>query len=96
MTDQIPLKRRDATSLGQFEPGDRIALNYLGLSQGYIDGLVIEWLSVNSLRVSSGAAFVPSVGGVVILAAAATLSGLSLTANTWYHAYLTLQVELRL
>lgn len=89
MTDQIPLKRRDATSLGQFEPGDRIALNYLGLSQGYIDGLVIEWLSANSLRVSSGAAFVPSANSVVALPAAATLSGLSLTANTWYHVYLT-------
>lgn len=56
--------------------------------KGYIDGLKLEWVSANSLRVTSGSAYIPSLNAVVELSAAVTKSSLSLTASTWYHVYL--------
>lgn len=56
--------------------------------RGYIDGLSMEWVSGTSLRVTSGAAFIPGRGSALELPSAVTKSGLSLAANTWYHVYL--------
>lgn len=59
-------------------------------SQGYIDGLQLVWGSATSLSVASGRAYIPSLGRTLELPATYTLSGLALTASTWYHAYLYL------
>ncbi len=88
MTDAIPVKRRDATSLGEFESADRAPMRFLQLPKGYIDGLKMEWVSGTSLRVTSGAAYVVSLNRVMEVPAAITKAGLSLAASTWYHVYL--------
>lgn len=56
----------------------------------YISGLKMVWNSANSLSVTSGAAYISSLGRVVRLGAPANLAGLVLTASTWYHLYLYL------
>lgn len=60
----------------------------VSVSQGYIEGLRLEWVSATSIRVNSGAAYVPGPASAVELGTAVTKSGLSLAANTWYHVYL--------
>lgn len=54
----------------------------------YIDGLRMEWVSGTSLRVTGGAAYVPGLNGILGVESPITKSGLSLSANTWYHLYL--------
>lgn len=56
--------------------------------RGYIDGLRMEWVSSTSLRVTGGAAYVPGLQGILGVESPITKSGLSLSANTWYHLYL--------
>lgn len=56
--------------------------------RGYIDGLRMEWVSGTSLRVTGGAAYVPGLNGIIGVESPITKSGLSLSANTWYHLYL--------
>jgi len=56
--------------------------------RGYIDGLRMEWVSGTSLRVTGGAAYVPGLHGILGVESPITKSGLSLSANTWYHLYL--------
>lgn len=58
--------------------------------KGFIDGLFMEWVSSNSLRVTGGAAYIPSLDTVVEVASAITKSALTLAANSWYHIYLYL------
>lgn len=58
------------------------------LSQGYIDGLQIQWVSGTAVTVSSGTAYVPGLGKYLQSNTAIALSGLALTASTWYHLYL--------
>lgn len=60
------------------------------LPPDYISGLKMVWNSANSLSVTSGAAYISSLGRVVRLGATANLAGLVLTASTWYHLYLYL------
>lgn len=55
---------------------------------GYIDGLRMEWVSGTSLRVTGGAAYVPGLNGILGVESPISKSGLSLSANTWYHVYL--------
>jgi len=88
MSDAIPVKHRDATSLGEFAPTDRVPMQFLQIPKGYIDGLRMEWVSGTQIRVSSGAAYVPGVNQVAELATPITLTP-ALAANTWYHLYLT-------
>lgn len=57
---------------------------------GYIDGLKMVWVSGTALTVTSGAAYIPSLGRVVRASADIAKTGLSLAANTWYHVYLWL------
>src|SRR6185503_5347718 len=56
--------------------------------KGYIDGLKMEWISGTQIRVTTGAAYVPGPKRIAELATAVTLTP-SLSANTWYHLYLT-------
>jgi len=59
-----------------------------GVSPGYIDGLNPIWNSANSISVDSGTAYIPGSTKALRVSAFLTLSGLSLTANTWYYLYL--------
>ena len=68
--------------------GDKSAPNGAFIPQGYIDGLKMQWVSATALTVSSGAAYVLSLGRVIRANAAIALTGLVLTPITWYHVYL--------
>jgi hypothetical protein len=59
----------------------------LGVGLGYIEGLRVIYNNANSISVTSGMARIES-GALIKGAATLTLSGLTLTANTWYHLYL--------
>lgn len=63
-------------------------INGLIIPQGYIDGLQMVWNSATSISVTSGTAYIPSLGNVLQSNATLTLSGLVLTTSTWYHIYL--------
>lgn len=54
----------------------------------FIEGLKIVYESAASITVEAGNAYIPGEGGVIELEADTTLSGLALTANTWYSVYL--------
>ncbi|TPG08328.1 hypothetical protein EAH88_11905 [Rhodanobacter glycinis] len=54
---------------------------------GYIDGAKMVWNSGTSLSLTSGAMYIQSLAKVVQFPSLLTLSGLSLTASTWYHLY---------
>jgi hypothetical protein len=60
------------------------------MPSGYIDGLTLQWVSANALTVTSGAAYIPSLGRVLRVSASIAKAGLALTASTWYHVYLWL------
>ena len=55
---------------------------------GYIDGLQMQWVSATAVTVSSGRAYIPSLGYYLDAPNAIALTGLVLTASTWYHLYL--------
>lgn len=55
---------------------------------GYIDGLKMVWVSGTALTVTTGSAYIPSLGKVLRATSDIAKTGLSLTASTWYHAYL--------
>lgn len=59
----------------------------VALPNGYIDGLVLSWNSATSISVSSGNAFIPN-GTFINVSSTLTISGLSLSASTFYHVYL--------
>lgn len=68
----------------------RLAEQAVVIPPGYIDGLNLVWNSGTSISVTSGSAYIEGAGAVVNVPAVLTLSGLSLTASTWYHVYLYL------
>ncbi len=68
----------------------RFAEQAVVIPPGYIDGLNLVWNSDTSISVTSGSAYIEGAAAVVNMPAALTLSGLSLTASTWYHVYLYL------
>lgn len=59
-----------------------------GVSSGYIEGLIPQWNSSNSITVMPGAAYIPGQSKTLNVTSALTLSGLSLAASTWYYLYL--------
>ncbi len=59
-----------------------------GVGVTNISGLIISWNSGTSISVSAGSAYIPSLAGPVVVDTPLTLSGLTLTAATWYHVYL--------
>ena len=69
-------------------PGDKNAPNGAFLPPGYIDGLKMQWVGPQAITVTSGAAYVPSLGRVIRVPNAIALAGLVLAASTWYHLYL--------
>lgn len=68
--------------------GDKSAPNGAFLPPGYIEGLKMQWVSGTAITITSGAAYIPSLGRVVRSAAAIAKTALVLTASTWYHVYL--------
>lgn len=52
----------------------------------FIEGLEIEWLSANSIRVKNGAVYIPT-SGVADIDTDLDLTGLTLTGSTWYYLY---------
>lgn len=60
-----------------------------GTSPGYIDGLLPTWVTTTSITISSGSAYVPSLGKVLTVANPITLTGQSgLTPDAFYYFYL--------
>ncbi|MDI3399671.1 hypothetical protein QLG12_15765 [Pseudomonas sp. V88_4] len=59
-----------------------------GVGKEYIEGLRMKWVSANSISVTTGIASIPSGGAPLIVPAAITVSGLTLSASTMYHVYL--------
>jgi len=60
-----------------------------GTSPGYIDGLLPTWLTTTSITISSGSAYVPSLGKVLTVSSPITLTGQSgLTPDAFYYFYL--------
>lgn len=57
---------------------------------GYIDGLILKYVGTNALTVTTGSAYIPSVGANVNLTADFAFVGMTLSASTWYHLYLFL------
>lgn len=55
-----------------------------------ISGLKLIWNSATSISVDKGSAYIPGSSSLVQVAATITKSSLSLSNNTWYHAYLYL------
>jgi hypothetical protein len=70
--------------------GDKNAPNGAFLPQGHIVGLKMVWVSGTAITVTSGAAYIQSLGRTVRADAAIAKAGLALTASTWYHVYLYL------
>lgn len=60
----------------------------LNVTQDYIGGLKMVWNSATSISVTTGSAYIASLGRLCLVNSTLTLSSLSLTASTWYHLYL--------
>lgn len=58
--------------------------------KGHIQGLRMEFVAVDSVRVTSGSAWIESLGYAVSVPSTITKSSLSLDPTTWYHVYLFL------
>ena len=54
----------------------------------FLEGFRIAYVSANSVAIGPGAAVIPSTGLIEYTASGFTLSGLSLSASTFYHLYL--------
>lgn len=57
---------------------------------GYIDGCQMQWVSNTALTLSTGTAYIPSVGANVNVTSAIAKVGIVLTASAFYHVYLFL------
>lgn len=55
---------------------------------GYIDGNRMIYVGPNAITVTSGAAYIPSLGKVLRATSDIAKTGLTLSASTWYHVYL--------
>ncbi|WP_447789532.1 hypothetical protein [Pseudomonas farris] len=66
----------------------RAAIGAVNPGIGYIDGLIPLWNSATSISISAGSAYIPGLSNILVSSFTLTLSGLSLSANTWYYVYL--------
>jgi hypothetical protein len=55
--------------------------------KGFITGLGLEWVSASSIKVKTGAAVMPG-GGLTVVGADITKTGVSLGVSVWGHVYL--------
>lgn len=65
-----------------------LAVSLGGTGKSFIEGLYMTRNSTSSITLSEGSAYIPGLGAAIELSAPITLSGLTLTGNTWYHMYL--------
>ncbi|WP_126946679.1 hypothetical protein [Xanthomonas sp. BRIP62409] len=91
MADEIPLAYDKTTAgtpvgLKEVAPGNQLGNQWLAMPPGYIDGLILEWVSGSSIRITSGACSIPAVA-TLTFASAVTKSGIALGASTWGHIY---------
>lgn len=91
MAEEIPLAYDKTTGgspvgLKEVPPGNQLANQWLAMPPGYINGMIIEWVSASSIRVTSGVCAIPGVA-TLTFAAAVTKAGISLGASTWGHIY---------
>lgn len=56
--------------------------------KGHILGLQTQWVSGTAITVSTGSAYIESLGYAVAVSSSIAKSGLALSASTWYHLYL--------
>jgi hypothetical protein len=56
--------------------------------EGQITGLIPEWVSATSIKLGTGSAYIPGITTSIKVVTPITLSGLTLTAATWYYLYL--------
>jgi hypothetical protein len=75
-------------SASNFLRGDRSWAPGPYLSTSHKEGLLLEYLTDNSLQVTPGSAYVPSLGGVLEVPAPLSLSSLVMAVNTWFYVYL--------
>lgn len=92
ISDYVAAAALDGTELMEFVQAgaNKKGANGAILPPGYIDGLNLQWVSATALTVTSGAAYIPSLGRLVRANASIAKVGLALTASTWYHVYLWL------
>lgn len=62
--------------------------NFMTVTQDFITGLRMDYVSATAVSVSSGAAYIPSSSSTLNVPSTITKSSLSLSANSWYHLYL--------
>lgn len=66
----------------------QLYLDEMIFSSDYIVGLRLIWNSATSISIDVGGACIPGSAFYIASNSMVTLSGLSLSANTWYHIYL--------
>ena len=76
------------SSLPTVDPQSVVDGAKLWSGPGYIDGLQMQWVSATAVTVSSGRAYIPSLGYYLDAPNAISLTGLALAASTFYHLYL--------
>ena len=76
------------SQLAAVSPASVAAGAQLWTLPGFIQGLRLVRTAANALRVDPGAATVQSLNYPINVATAIAKTGLTLTANTWYHVYL--------
>jgi len=76
------------SSLPTVDPQSVVDGAKLWSGPGYIDGLQMQWVSATAVTVSSGRAYIPSLDYYLDAPNAIALTGLVLTASTFYHLYL--------
>lgn len=89
--DRIPLAFGKSTGgaaieIQELPAGDQVANQWLMMTPGQIEGLLLEWVSTSSIRVSAGSCTLPTIG-TMRLSAAVTKTGISPGANNFLHAY---------
>jgi len=60
----------------------------LETGKAHISGLLMKYVTANTISVSPGRAYIPSTGAVLEVPATITTGALTLTASTFYHVYL--------
>ena len=65
-----------------------VATEMGGISKGYIEGLIPQYQSGTSIVLNTGTTYIPALGRGLEVTSQLTLSGLTLTASTWYYLYL--------
>jgi len=60
------------------------------VTPGYIDGLILRWVSGTAITLGTGSAYIPSLGYAIRVTSDIAKTGLTIAANTNYHFYLFL------